>query len=73
MLLFLDSCSIPGLANVDNIDAVRASLPEVRLHVNLHVLGAQVALSSEELLNILGGGIEHGGVVRRSHDGRLIL
>lgn len=30
--------SIPSLANVDNVDAIRASLPEVRLHVNLDVL-----------------------------------
>jgi hypothetical protein len=30
--------NIPGLANVDNINSVRASLPEVRFHVNLEVL-----------------------------------
>lgn len=58
---------IPGLANVDNIDSVWASLPEVVLHVNLHVLGAQVALSCEEHLNVLGGGIENWGELRRSH------
>lgn len=58
---------LPGLANVDDIDSVRASLPEVVLHVNLHVLGAQVALSREEHLNVLGRGIENGGELRRSH------
>ncbi len=58
---------LPGLANVDDIDSIRASLPEVVLHVNLHVLGAQVALSCEEHLNVLGGGIENGGELRRSH------
>lgn len=58
---------LPGLANVDDIDSIRASLPEVVLHVNLHVLGAQVALSCEEHLNVLRGGIENGGELRRSH------
>jgi hypothetical protein len=31
---------VPGLANVDDIDSIRASLPEVRFHVNLEVLAA---------------------------------
>lgn len=63
---------IPGLANVDHVDTIRASLPEVRLHVNLQVLGTQVALSCEEHLNVLGGGIENGGEVRGGHGERLI-
>lgn len=31
---------LPGLANVDDVDSVRASLPEIWLHVNLQVLGS---------------------------------
>jgi hypothetical protein len=38
------SANAPGLANVDDVDTVRASLPEVRLHVDLEVLGTDVAL-----------------------------
>lgn len=66
------ACNIPGLANVNDIDAVRTSLPEVGVHVNLEVLGTQVALSCEEHLNVLGGGVEDGGELRGGHDGRLI-
>ena len=55
--------SIPGLANVNDIDSIRASLPEVRLHVDLQVLGSKVTLSCEEHLHILGGGIENRGKV----------
>jgi hypothetical protein len=64
---------IPGLANVDNIDSVWASLPEVVLHVNLEVLGAQVALSCEEHLNVLGGGIENRWELSWSHLDDLIV
>ena len=49
---------LPGLANVDNIDSIRASLPQVGFHVNLQVLGSEVALSCKEHLNVLGGRIE---------------
>ena len=48
----------PGLANIDDVDPVRASLPEVGLHVDLHVLGADMAGGSQQHLNILRGGIE---------------
>jgi hypothetical protein len=58
---------IPGLANVDDIDSIRASLPEVRFHVNLQILRSEVALASQEHLNVLGGGIENRGKVGRSH------
>lgn len=37
--------NIPGFANVDHIDAIWTGLPEVWLHVHLHVLGTNVALS----------------------------
>lgn len=33
--LFFNS---PGLANIDHIDSVRASLPQIWIHVNLQVL-----------------------------------
>lgn len=50
--------NIPGLANVDNVDSVRAGLPEVVVHVNLQVLGAEVALGSQQELDVLSGGVE---------------
>lgn len=56
-----DECmhaNIPGLADVDNIDTVRASLPQVRLHVHLEILRAEMALGCQHHLNILVGGIE---------------
>ena len=68
----VEAVSVPGLANVDNIDSIWASLPEVRLHVNLDVLGAQVTLSGKQLLHVLRGSIENAWEVGRSHDGRLI-
>jgi hypothetical protein len=58
---------LPGLSNVDNIDSVRASLPEVRVHVNLQVLGSEMALSAQEHLNILRSSIEDWWEVGRSH------
>ena len=64
-------CHIPGLANVDDIDTVGASLPEVGLHVHLKVLRTQVALSSQEHLNVLGGRVEDRRELGGGHDGRL--
>lgn len=66
-----DKTNVPGLANVDNVDTVLASLPEVGLHVHLEVLGAEMGLSSEEHLNVLLGRVENCGEVGRSHLGRL--
>lgn len=65
-------CRIPGLANVQDVDTVGAELPEVRLHVHLKVLGTEVALSGEEHLNVLRGGVENRGELGRGHVGRLI-
>jgi hypothetical protein len=59
--------NIPGLANVDDVDTIGTGLPEVVLHVNLEVLGAEVALSSQEGLNVLAGSVEEGGQVGGSH------
>jgi hypothetical protein len=58
---------LPGLANVDNVDTVGPGLPQVRLHVYLEVLCAEVALSSEEHLNVLLGRGEDRGQVVGSH------
>jgi hypothetical protein len=58
---------LPGLANVDDIDTVGPGLPQVRLHVHLEVLCAEMALGSEEHLNVLLGGVEDRGEVGRSH------
>lgn len=61
-------CSnIPGLANVDNVDTVTTSLPEVRLHVNLQVLASKVSLGREEHLNVLRSGVKDAGQVVRGH------
>ena len=64
---------LPGLANVEDIDTVRPGLPQVRLHVHLEVLCAEMALGSEEHLNVLLGGVEDGGEVGRSHFDGLAL
>jgi hypothetical protein len=58
---------LPGLANVQNVDTVGPGLPQVRLHVHLEVLAAEMALRSQEHLNVLLGGVEDGGEVGRSH------
>jgi hypothetical protein len=58
---------IPGLANVQDVDTVGAGLPEVGLHVHLHVLGTEVALGAQEHLNVLAGGVERGGKVLGGH------
>lgn len=58
---------LPCLADVDHVDTVWASLPQIRLHVNLQVLGAQMTLRCEQHLHILGGGIECRGEVIRRH------
>ena len=56
-----------GLANVDDIDTVGASLPQVRLHVHLEVLGSEMALGGEEHLDVLLRRVEDGGEVVGSH------
>jgi hypothetical protein len=58
---------LPGLANVQDVDTVGPGLPQVGLHVNLEVLGTEVALGSEEHLNVLLGGVEDGGEVGGGH------
>ena len=51
---------LPGLANVDHLDTIGTSLPEVLLHMSLQILAAKVAVGSNEHLNVLAGGIEDG-------------
>jgi hypothetical protein len=58
---------LPGLANVDHVDAIRSGLPQVRLHVHLEVLAAEVSLRSEEHLDVLLGRVEDRGEIRGSH------
>lgn len=58
---------VPGLANVQDVDTVGAGLPQVRLHVHLHVLAAEVALGGQEHLHVLGGGVERRGKVLGGH------
>ncbi len=58
---------LPGLANVEDVDTVGPGLPQVGLHVHLEVLRAEVALGSEEHLNVLLGGVEDRGEVGRGH------
>ncbi len=59
--------SLPGLADVDHIDAVRTCLPEVWLHVDLQVLRAQVTLCCQKHLNVLGRGVEDRGEIVGCH------
>ena len=61
------SSNSPGLANVDNVDTVGTSLPQVRLHVNLQVLATEVALRSQQGLDVLAGGVEEGRQVGGGH------
>ena len=58
---------LPGLANVDHIDTIGTGLPQVRVHVHLQVLGANVALGGQQVLNVLRGGSEAGGEVVGRH------
>jgi hypothetical protein len=50
---------IPGLSDVDHVNTVGAGLPQVGLHVHLEVARTEVALGSQEHLNVLGGGVEN--------------
>ena len=54
---------LPSLANVKNIDTIGARLPQVRLHVHLQVLGAEMRLSGKQHLDVLRRRIEDGGKV----------
>ena len=58
---------LPSLAQVDHIDAIGPGLPDIWFHVHLCVLGSKMALRCQEHLDILGGSIEDGGEIRRSH------
>mgnify|MGYP006181525735 CR=1 FL=1 len=44
---------LPGLAQVDDVDAVGSSLPDVLSHLVVGVGGTDVDLSSQKLLNVL--------------------
>jgi hypothetical protein len=61
---------VPSLADVDDVDTIWTSLPEVRLHVNLQVLGANVSLSLDHHFDVLLGWVESRGEIARRHDGQ---
>jgi hypothetical protein len=48
----------PGLSNIDHVYAIGASLPEIRVHVDLEILGSNVTLRCKQLLDIVGGRVE---------------
>ncbi len=52
---------LPGLANVDHIDTVRACFPQVGFHMHLEIFGTDVTLGRKKHLNVLRGGIEDRG------------
>ena len=58
----------PGFANVDHVNTVWTSLPQVGFHVHLQVLAAQVTLSCKQHLNILRGSIEDWRKISWRHD-----
>jgi len=57
----------PSLADVDDVDTIWSSLPKVRLHVDLQILRADMALSCEQHLHVLRGSIEYGWKVVGRH------
>ena len=58
---------LPGLANVDDVDAILAAAPDVLGHHEIRVLGADVHLGGEHLLDVWeDGGGGGGGEVRRN-------
>jgi hypothetical protein len=63
----ISDLNVPGLSNVDHIDAIGSGFPQVRFHVNLHVLRSQVTLSCKKHLNVLRCRIEDRGELRRRH------
>ena len=56
----------PSFGKIDNIDAIRSSLPQVRVHVNLQVLASYMTLCRKEVLDVLRSRIEYCGQIGRS-------
>jgi len=52
---------LPGLANVNDVNTIRATFPHVRLHMLFTILGSDVGLGREEELDILLGSFEDRG------------
>lgn len=61
------SIYLPGLSDVDNVDAIWTCLPDIWLHVGLQVLGAEMRLSGQQVFDVLAGGIKRWGEVGGSH------
>jgi len=49
---------LPSLPDVDHINSIRTSLPQIWLHVYLQVLRPEMALSSKKHFNILSGSVK---------------
>jgi hypothetical protein len=62
---------LPCLSDVDHVDAIRTSLPQIWLHVYLQVLRAEMALSGEEHFDILCSSIEACWEICRHDCGRV--
>lgn len=60
--------NLPGFANVNHIDSIGPRLPQVRLHVHLQILGAQVTLCCQQHLHVSGCRIEDRGQIGGRHD-----
>jgi len=58
---------LPSLSDVQDVDTVGSSFPDVVLHGLVTVLGTDVTLGREEELDVLGGGGEDGGVLGVGH------
>ena len=58
---------LPCFAEVDDVNAIGTRFPQVRLHMDLEILGTDVALCCEQHLNVGGGGIEYWGKVCGRH------
>ena len=59
--------TIPSLGDIDNVNTIRPCLPQVRLHVCLEVLAADVALRGEKHFDVVRGGVKHRREVGGSH------
>ena len=59
--------SLPSLPNVDDIDSIWAGFPQIWLHVDLEIFGANMALRRQQHLNVLRRRIENGRQVAGRH------
>ena len=55
----------PGLADINHIDSIRASFPQVWLHVHLQIFGPEMTLCSKKHFDILRSSIKTCGEIGR--------